>query len=47
MLVNWRTSFLNLLNTAYEGLKELVFAAFYGNSANWTVMNYNKPNLGI
>jgi hypothetical protein len=48
MLVEgWRTSYLNLINTAYEGLKELVFAAFYGNCDNWPLIHYNKPDLGV
>ena len=48
MLVEgWRTSYLNVVNTAYEGLKELVFAAFYGNPPNWHVIDYKKPNLGV
>ena len=47
LLNGWAQSYIGLLNTAYEGLKELVFAAFYGNPANWHVMQYQKPNLGI
>jgi hypothetical protein len=47
LIEGWRTSYIGLLNTAYEGLKELVFAAFYGNPRHWTVMNYNKPDLGV
>lgn len=46
LIESWRTSYLSLLNTAYEGLKELVFAAFYGNPDNWVILNYKKPNLG-
>ena len=47
LIEGWRSSFISLLNTAYEGLKELVFASFYGNPQNWSSMNYNKPNLGV
>lgn len=47
LIEGWRTSYLSLLNTAYEGLKELIFAAFYGNTENWTILNYQKPNLGV
>lgn len=47
LIDSWRNSFLALLNTAYEGLKELVFAAFYGNPDNWEVLNYQKPDLGV
>ncbi|MFT5162835.1 MAG: hypothetical protein ACI9FJ_001412 [Alteromonadaceae bacterium] len=47
LIEGWRNSFISLLNTAYEGLKELVFAAFYGDSDNWSLINYQKPNLGV
>jgi hypothetical protein len=47
LIEGWRTSYIGLLNTAYEGLKELLVASFYGNPENWTVLNYNKPDLGI
>ena len=47
LLEAWRNSFVHLLNIAYEGLKELIFAAWYGNPDNWQTMGYNKPNLGV
>lgn len=47
LIEGWRNSYLSLLNTAYEGLKELVFAAFYGNTDNWVILDYNKPDLGV
>ena len=47
LIEGWRNSFIGLLNTAYEGLKELVFAAYYGNPENWAALNYQKPNLGV
>ncbi len=47
LIEGWRTSYIGLLNTAYEGLKELLVASFYGNPENWTVLNYNKPDLGV
>ena len=47
LIQSWRNSYIGLLNTAYEGLKELIFAAFYSNPANWDRLNYNKPDLGV
>lgn len=47
LIESWRISYLSLLNTAYEGLKELVFAAFYGNPDNWVLLDYHKPDLGV
>lgn len=47
LVESWRTSYISLLNTAYEGLKELIYAAFYGNEENWPAINYQKPNLGV
>lgn len=47
LIEGWRTSYISLLNTAYEGLKELVYAAFYGNDENWPAINYQKPDLGV
>lgn len=47
LIEGWRSSYISLLNTAYEGLKELVYAAFYGNEDNWPAINYQKPDLGV
>ena len=47
LIEGWRNSYISLLNTAYEGLKELVYAAFYGNEENWPAIGYQKPNLGV
>ncbi len=47
LIETWRNSYFSLLNTAYDGLKELIFAAFYGNPDNWTLLQYQKPNLGV
>lgn len=47
MIESWRTNYVSLLNQAYEGLKELSYAAFYGNEKNWQHLNYQKPNIGI
>lgn len=35
-LTRWGQADLALLRTAYEGLRELVFAVWYGDPANWT-----------
>lgn len=47
LLNAWRFSYVDLLKVAFTGLKELVFAAFYGNPDNWNILNYQKPNLGL
>ena len=39
----WRDSFLDLLQTAYAGLHNLVMASFYGDSANWALVDYAGP----
>lgn len=41
-LEGWRTSRLGLLRSAYEGLRDIVFAVWYGNSSHWTGL----PNFG-
>lgn len=47
LLNAWRFSYLDLLKVAFAGLKELVFASFYGNPDNWNVLDYQKPQLGF
>jgi len=47
LIESWRSNYISLLNHAYDGLKELSFAAFYGNSKNWSHLNYQKPNIGV
>ena len=42
-LNRWRDSFLDLLQTAYAGLHNLVMASFYGDSANWALVGYAGP----
>ena len=42
-LNDWRESFLDLLQTAYAGLHNLVMASFYGDSANWALVGYAGP----
>ncbi|QYJ90595.1 twin-arginine translocation signal domain-containing protein [Shewanella halotolerans] len=45
MLEAWRTSFLDLMVTAYQGLRELVLASYYSCPEHWTRLNYEKPRL--
>lgn len=42
-LLHWRDSFLDLLQTAYAGLHNLVMASFYGDPNNWTLVGYAGP----
>ncbi|NQD36302.1 twin-arginine translocation pathway signal protein [Permianibacter sp. IMCC34836] len=42
-LNHWRDSFLDLLQTAYSGLHNLVMASFYGDPANWALAGYAGP----
>lgn len=43
MLEYWRNSFLDLMVTAYQGLRELVMASYYASPENWGQLNYTKP----
>lgn len=45
MLEAWRTSFLDLMVTAFQGLRELVLASYYSCPEHWTRLNYEKPRL--
>ncbi len=40
LLAAWRDSYLALLQQAYAGLRELLFAAYYGQPTHWTTLNY-------
>ena len=46
LLEGLRNSYISLLNHAYDGLRELVMAAFYGLDSSWPSIGYNKPNFG-
>ena len=47
ILNNWRNSSLDLLNTAYVGIKQLIMAVWYGEPENWSDIAYSgPPNLG-
>ncbi|CAM3932907.1 hypothetical protein [Rheinheimera salexigens] len=43
LLANWRDSYLALLQQAYHGLRELLFAAYYGQPEHWQAINYTAP----
>ena len=45
MLERWRNNYLDLLVTAYQGLRELVMASYYGCPEHWSRLNYVKPDL--
>ncbi|NMH65338.1 TAT leader-containing periplasmic protein [Shewanella salipaludis] len=45
MLERWRTSYVDLLVTAYQGLRELVMASFYACPEHWARLHYAKPRL--
>ncbi len=43
VLERWRNSALDLLQVAYQGLHELVFASFYAAPENWRLTGYPGP----
>ncbi|MGE6650837.1 TAT leader-containing periplasmic protein [Shewanella colwelliana] len=45
MLERWRASYLDIMITAYQGLRELVIASYYSSPEHWTRLNYNKPTF--
>lgn len=45
MLEYWRNSFLELMVTAYQGLRELVLASYYSSPEHWSRLNYAKPTF--
>ena len=42
-LERWRTSRVALLRSAYDGLHQLVLAAWYGNPRAWDAIGYPGP----
>lgn len=42
-LERWRTSRFDLLRSAYDGLHQLIFAAWYGNPRSWPAIGYAGP----
>jgi hypothetical protein len=45
MLEYWRNSFLDLMVTAYQGLRELIMASYYAFPEHWGHLNYAKPTF--
>ena len=45
MLEYWRNSFLDMMVTAYQGLRELVLASYYSCPEHWSRLNYAKPTF--
>ena len=43
VLERWRTSRFDLLRSAYDGLHQLIFAAWYGNPRSWPAIGYAGP----
>jgi len=43
VLVRWQTSRLSLLRSAYDGLHQLILAAWYGNPRAWAAIGYAGP----
>lgn len=45
LLINWRDSYLAVLQQAYHGLRELLFAAYYGQPEHWQAIKYTAPTF--
>jgi len=45
LLHTWRDSYLTVLQQAYAGLKELLFAAYYGQPQHWQPLSYQPPEF--
>lgn len=43
LLQLWQQHYLQLLRQAYQGLHELIMAAWYGDPASWAPINYQLP----
>lgn len=43
ILNDWSTSSLVLLNAAYDGMKKLLIASWYGNEEHWEAIGYPGP----
>ncbi len=40
LLSNWRDSYLDTLQQAYHGLRELLYGAYYGQPQHWPALKY-------
>ena len=45
-LQSWRSSRLNLLQSAYGALHDLTFGAWYGRPGSWQAISYPGPPRG-
>ena len=45
LLDSWRDSYLELLQQAYHGLRELLFGAYYGQPEHWQALAYTAPRF--
>ena len=45
LLSSWRDSYLTLLQQAYNGLRELLLAAYYGQPQHWQALAYQAPEF--
>lgn len=45
MLESWRSHYLDMMVTAYQGLRELIMASYYSCPEHWGRLNYEKPML--
>ncbi|MCL1142269.1 TAT leader-containing periplasmic protein [Shewanella gaetbuli] len=45
ILEHWRFHFLEMVQTAYTGLRELVLTSYYSNPEHWGRLGYAKPTF--
>ncbi|MDX1677052.1 hypothetical protein [Arsukibacterium sp.] len=45
LLDSWRDSFLEILQQAYHGLRELLYGAYYGQPEHWDALAYTAPRF--
>jgi hypothetical protein len=45
MLEFWRHNYLDMLTTAYNGLRELIMASYYACPEHWGNLRYVKPTF--
>ncbi|RPA33758.1 TAT leader-containing periplasmic protein [Shewanella frigidimarina] len=45
MLEFWRSNYLDMLTTAYNGLRELIMASYYACPEHWGNLRYVKPTF--
>lgn len=45
LLDSWRDSYIWILQQAYHGLRELLYAAYYGQPEHWQSITYFAPKF--